>query len=243
MSSARDLRKELVEASLGLLADHGPDALQARRVAAACDTSTMSVYTYFGGMKQLLAAVSDEGVRRFAKTLQIVEPGEDPVADLAVYTFLYRHFALENPHLYRLMLGEASAHGVSVPVQFTVPQFNKEGLRPELGIVHVLADAMQRSVDSGRINGDSLSMMFQFWSAMHGYVLLELAGYLGHEDAGLRSVLLPLGASVLQGWGDSPEKVKKSQELALEIFAKLQKQKLQKQKLQRQKLQRQKLQK
>jgi hypothetical protein len=121
------------------------------------------------------------------------------------------------------MLGEASVNGVSVPVQFTVPKVNKERLQPELGIVLVLADAMRRAVDSGRIHGDPLSMMFQFWSAMHGYVLLELAGYLGQDDAGLESVLLPLGASVLKGWGDSPEKVKKSQKLALEIFAKLQK--------------------
>ncbi|EFV12890.1 TetR/AcrR family transcriptional regulator [Segniliparus rugosus] len=224
MSSARDLRRELIEASLALLADHGPDALQARRVAAACDTSTMSVYTYFGGMKQLLAAVADEGLHRLAMTLQLVDPSDDPVADLAVYTFLYRRFALENPHLYRLMLGEASVNGVSAPVTFTVPSVSKGEVRAELGVILVIASAVQRAIDAGRIHGeDPLSMLFQFWSAMHGYVLLELAGYLGHDNDGLESVLLPLGASVLLGWGDSPDQIRKSQLLGLEMLAELEK--------------------
>ncbi|MGL6233736.1 MAG: TetR/AcrR family transcriptional regulator [Segniliparus sp.] len=224
MSSARDLRRELVEASLGLLADHGPDALQARRVAAACDTSTMSVYTYFGGMKQLLTAVAEEGLHRFAEKLELLEPSDDPVADLAVYTFLYRRFALDNPHLYRLMLGEASAHGVSVPVTFTVPSISRGEVQPELGIILVIANAVQRAIDSGRIRGgDPVSMILQFWSAMHGYVLLEMAGYLGHDNDGLESVLLPLGASVLLGWGDTPEQIRKSQQFGLELLAKLEK--------------------
>ena len=209
---------------MGLLADHGPDALQARRVAAACDTSTMSVYTYFGGMKQLLGAVAEEGLHRFAEKLQLVEPSDDPVADLAVYTFLYRRFALENPHLYRLMLGEASAHGLSVPVAFTVPAINRGEVQQELGVILVIASAVQRAIDLGRIRaGDPVSMILQFWSAMHGYVLLELAGYLGHDNDGLESVLLPLGGSVLLGWGDTPDRIKESQRLGLELLAKLEK--------------------
>ncbi|MCV7082358.1 TetR family transcriptional regulator, partial [Mycolicibacterium insubricum] len=35
----------------------GPDALQTRKVTAAAHTSTMAVYTHFGGMRELIAAV------------------------------------------------------------------------------------------------------------------------------------------------------------------------------------------
>jgi AcrR family transcriptional regulator len=222
MTTQRDLRKELVEASLGLLADHGPDALQARRVAAACDTSTMSVYTYFGGMKQLLRAVADEGFHRFAKEVELVEQTDDTVADMMVYALVFRRFALENPHLYRLISGMTSAHGVDVPVQFTVDTITDVMDRPEGRMITTFVAAIQRAIDAGRLKGDNpLAMVLQFWSAMHGYVLLELAGYLGGGDTGLTTVLIPLGTTVMLGWGDQFERIWPSQQRGLEIMAKL----------------------
>src|ERR1700747_2477742 len=47
----RGVRDELLHAAVALLNEHGPDALQTRKVAAAAGTSTMAVYTHFGGMR------------------------------------------------------------------------------------------------------------------------------------------------------------------------------------------------
>lgn len=63
MSSASEpsVRDKLLHAAVGLLDEHGPDALQTRKVASAAGTSTMAVYTHFGGMRGLIAAVAEEG--------------------------------------------------------------------------------------------------------------------------------------------------------------------------------------
>lgn len=47
----RSVREEMLRAAVGLLDEHGPDALQTRKVAGAAGTSTMAVYTHFGGMR------------------------------------------------------------------------------------------------------------------------------------------------------------------------------------------------
>jgi len=57
----RSVRDEMLHAAVGLLDDQGPDALQTRRVAGAAGTSTMAVYTHFGGMRGLIAEVAEEG--------------------------------------------------------------------------------------------------------------------------------------------------------------------------------------
>ena len=71
------MRDELLHAAVGLLDDHGPDALQTRKVSAAAGTSTMAVYTHFGGMRALIAEVAEEG-------LQAVRYRADGVPDTAI---------------------------------------------------------------------------------------------------------------------------------------------------------------
>jgi AcrR family transcriptional regulator len=63
-SSVRSVRHELLDAAVDLLDENGPDALQTRKVAGAAGTSTMAVYTHFGGMQPLIDAVAEEGLRQ-----------------------------------------------------------------------------------------------------------------------------------------------------------------------------------
>ncbi len=111
----RSVRDELVHAAVALLDEHGPDALQTRKVASAAGTSTMAVYTHFGGMRALIAAVASEGLRQFDAALSVPET-DDPVADLLATGMAYRRYAIERPHMYRLMFGSTSAHGINAPV-------------------------------------------------------------------------------------------------------------------------------
>ncbi|HET6795126.1 MAG TPA: helix-turn-helix domain-containing protein, partial [Acidimicrobiales bacterium] len=83
-------RTALIEAAARLVAEEGPSALSTRRLAAEVGTSTMAVYTWFGGMPQLLRALLREGFRRFGDRLRSVEPTDDPVADLGRLGIAYR---------------------------------------------------------------------------------------------------------------------------------------------------------
>ena len=64
--AATDVATRLVEAAARVLAEEGPSAVSARRLANEVGASTMVVYTHFGGMDHVLGHVRREGFRRFA---------------------------------------------------------------------------------------------------------------------------------------------------------------------------------
>ena len=104
-------RDRLLAAAIRLLEDSGPEALQARKLAAEIGASTMAVYTHFGGMRQLIAAIAREGfVRLNGRLAQAPETG-DPVADLIELGLAYRDHAVANPQLYRVMFGVTAPGG------------------------------------------------------------------------------------------------------------------------------------
>ena len=64
--AAENLRPALIEAAARLIATEGASGLTLRRVADAVGTSTMAIYTHFGGMPELRRAVRREGFARLA---------------------------------------------------------------------------------------------------------------------------------------------------------------------------------
>ena len=56
---------------------------------------------------------------------------------------------------------------------------------------------------AGRIrDDDELAVAGRLWSINHGAVMLELAGFFGHEGHGLTQILGPLIIDTLVGMGD-----------------------------------------
>ncbi|WP_372458048.1 TetR/AcrR family transcriptional regulator [Mycobacterium fragae] len=216
----RSVRDELVHAAVRLLDHDGPDALQTRKIAGAAGTSTMAVYTHFGGMQALIAEVAEEGLRQFADALSVPQTA-DPVADLVATGIAYRRYAIERPHMYRLMFGSTSAHGINAPahnvVSLSVAEISER--YPSFACV---VRPVHRSVLAGRISagpaGDDAAVVAiaaQFWAAIHGFVMLELAGYYGDDGAAVGPVLATMTTNLLVALGDSPERVQQSQRLAL----------------------------
>jgi AcrR family transcriptional regulator len=216
----RNVRAELLHAAVQILNEDGPDALQTRKIASAAGTSTMAVYTHFGGMSGLIAAVADEGLRQFDVALTM-PPTSDPVADLMATGIAYRRYAIERPHMYRLMLGSTSAHGINAPAHdlltLTVAEINDH----YPSFAHVVR-GVHRCMLAGRIAEGSASddatvvaIAAQFWSSIHGFVMLELAGFYGAQGSAVGPVLASLMANLLVSLGDSPERVRKSQRLAV----------------------------
>ena len=216
----RNVRAELLHAAVQILNEDGPDALQTRKIASAAGTSTMAVYTHFGGMSGLIAAVADEGLRQFDVALTM-PPTSDPVADLVATGIAYRRYAIERPHMYRLMLGSTSAHGINAPAHdlltLTVAEINDH----YPSFAHVVR-GVHRCMLAGRIAEGSASddatvvaIAAQFWSSIHGFVMLELAGFYGAQGSAVGPVLASLMANLLVSLGDSPERVRKSQRLAV----------------------------
>ncbi|SOX52194.1 TetR/AcrR family transcriptional regulator [Mycobacterium ahvazicum] len=211
----RSVREEMLHAAVGLLDEHGPDALQTRKVAGAAGTSTMSVYTHFGGMQALIAAVAEEGLRQFEEA-QRVPQTEDPVADLFVTGAAYRRYAIERPHMYRLMFGSTSAHGINAPAGNVLTLTVAEIEQHHPSFAHVVR-VVRRCMLAGRITvggaDDDASVVAtaaQFWAQIHGFVMLELAGYYGDDGSAVAPVLNTLTSNLLVALGDTAERVTQS---------------------------------
>lgn len=206
----RNPRADLIAAALGLLGDHGPDALQTRKIAAAAGTSTMAVYTYFGGMRELIAEVAEEGLRQFRSVQAAVHQTDDPIADFMVTGMAYRQFAIDNPHLYRLMFGGTSAHGINAPSR---NMFDESDAAPGHPSAAFLFRCVQRAMAAGRIGGSPddparvATTAAKFWTVIHGFVMLELAGFWGGDGVAVGPVLGSLSSDLLFAFGDKPERI------------------------------------
>ncbi|MCK8644532.1 TetR/AcrR family transcriptional regulator [Mycobacterium colombiense] len=208
----RSVRDEMLHAAVGLLDEHGPDALQTRKVAGAAGTSTMAVYTHFGGMRGLIAAVAEEGLRQFDAALTVPATA-DPVADLFVTGAAYRRYAIGRPHMYRLMFGSTSAHGINAPAHNVLTLSVAEIERSYPSFAHVVR-GVHRCMLAGRItvgaakdDASVVATAAQFWALIHGFVMLELAGYYGDDDSAVAPVLGAMTTNLLVALGDSPERV------------------------------------
>src|SRR3954464_15939061 len=94
-------RGALIAAAARLIATEGPSALTLRRVAEEVGTSTMAIYTHFGGMPELRRGGRQEGFARLTASAEQWGESEDPVADLAGLGLAYYRLAMSNPRLLR----------------------------------------------------------------------------------------------------------------------------------------------
>lgn len=209
-------KDRLVEAGLRLLASEGPESLNARKLSAAIGASTMTVYTHFGGMGGLYEAIVLRAFVRFGEALAAVERTDDPVADLIALGAAYREFALASPQRYRLMFG-VTAPGSGVELAHDITEAGTPtGIAEIDGTFEQLVEAVRRSLAADRIRGDDpIGIAGQFWSASHGFVLLEMSGFFGHEGHGVDRVLVPHARNLLAGLGDTPEATERSMRAVL----------------------------
>ncbi|HVT64839.1 MAG TPA: TetR/AcrR family transcriptional regulator [Mycobacteriales bacterium] len=186
-----EVRQRLIEAAARLLADQGPSGLSTRKLAAEVGASTMAVYTHFGGLPELVRAVVREGFTRLADHLRAVPETDDPLLDLAALGEAYRANALDNPHLYAVMFGTASLGGY---------RLHDDELDEGRYTFDMLVAATRRTIDAGIFRpGDPEAIAGQLWSAVHGYVMLELAGYLAadREPDAVEKVLNPMLTGII----------------------------------------------
>jgi len=179
----------LIEVAAGILATEGAKALTLRRLATEAGTSTMAIYTHFGGMTALHRAIRREGFARLGEYMGAVGPSRDPVADLALLGRAYFDNGVANPNLYRAMFVD---HGQ-----------DDEDIVIGLDTFVVLVNCVQRCIDAGRFakSHDAVSLANHLWALTHGIVTLHLAGFLDLEAAG--DALTNGAGNLMIGYGDS----------------------------------------
>jgi AcrR family transcriptional regulator len=180
-------RSKLCEIAEMLFAAHGPDGVTMRQLADAMGVSSMTPYRYFEDKDAILAAVRTAAFNRFAAAMEAAlersiaaagsaeaakakaKPAKSAAAAAADYGGnAYLDFALSNRAAYRMMFD------VDQPTAEKYPDLvaAMDRARATMGAgLRVLAG-------QGRFKGDVEQAAHIYWSAMHGPVMLELAGLL-----------------------------------------------------------------
>ena len=144
------------------------------------------------------------------EALTEVEQTDDPVADFFVMGIHYREFALANPQRYQMMFGTSPDALDRHHADLTVTGSASD--RAEFAVsFEALLDVVRRMIAAGRIRNDGESVVAgRLWSLTHGEVLLEIAGFFGHEGHGVTEILAPITIDVLVGMGDDRERTNAS---------------------------------
>ena len=180
-------RAALIEAAARIVAAEGPEALTLRRVADDVGTSTMAVYTHFGGMDELRRAVRGTGYQALADDLAAIPRAGEPFAALLVLCHGYYRFAVSHADLYRAMFMERP--------------LDEQDAEECAGIFATLTEAVARCVEAGALApGEPAAIATEIWVLGHGIASLELAALLTHEQgeslarSALAHLLAGLGA-------------------------------------------------
>ncbi len=151
-----------------------------RELAARLGVSAMTPYRYFKDKDEILAAVRARAFERFANTLEAAfgGPGAAQEKSQAV-SQAYLKFALEESAAYRLMFDLSQPSEEKFPISPPPPSRARATMT---GYVRLL-------VQEGYYEGDPELIGHVMWAALHGVVVLHLAGKLpGQPDfAALRT--------------------------------------------------------
>jgi AcrR family transcriptional regulator len=161
------LRQDLLDAAMRVLREQGALHLTLRRVADVAGTSTMGIYTCFGGRAGLLEAIYQYGFHLLYEVMtKSLDAHTDPLDRIMAVAYGYREFALGDPALYALMFERP------LPDFDPSPQQRDDALRLTFDL---LAQATSSASEAGRIRtGDPVRAAYLVWTTIHGLVSIEL---------------------------------------------------------------------
>jgi AcrR family transcriptional regulator len=178
----------LLEAAAELLEKEGPDALSVRRIAAAAGVAPMGVYNHFSSKFGIVEALFERGFEELRDAIATSTQTDDVLEDLRESGRRYRALALAHPMMYRIMFLRA------------VPGYepSDHALEVAASAFEALAAAVRRAMAAGALApAPEVETAQVIWSAIHGWVSLELLGmgFIEDTDAGFGLVC----SSILRG--------------------------------------------
>jgi AcrR family transcriptional regulator len=150
-----------------VLHEHGAAELTVRRVAEVAGSSTMGIYSRFGGRAGMLEAIYRRGFELLRDALAGAAEGvPDPLARILATASAYRRFARDGPALYALMFERP------LPGFDPSPQLRTEALNMTFTLLVEPVGAAQRA---GALAGDDpVPTAYLIWTAAHGITSIEL---------------------------------------------------------------------
>ncbi len=170
---AADLKTQVLDASVQLIAEQGLAGLSMREVARRAGVSHQAPYHYFDDKESIVAALVERGFSMLADRMESVAKGKGSVTQrLAKTGREYVTFALEQPVYFRLMFRPELAKLDRFPLAVAAGARALavlEGLVEERCAGHRVAPAKREA------------MVSMHWGMVHGLSSLLLDGVLGQK--------------------------------------------------------------
>ncbi|GAB2565489.1 TetR/AcrR family transcriptional regulator [Dyella jejuensis] len=167
-SETEAFRARICSAAAKLFVEEGPAAVTMRRLANELACGTMTPYRYYDSKEEIITAVRTRGLNRMAEALEnaLHTPGDGRTRSRQVRD-AYLDFARRDTATYRLL--------------FEYPEANRDnpaGRDAHARMWRCIAADTQAMIDEGVIEAESPILAHQLWAALHGAVMLEIAGLL-----------------------------------------------------------------
>lgn len=176
--SRREMRAAILDAAGDIVAVEGVDGLTIRAVAQALSYSPAALYEYFDSKEAILAALYFDGAEGLGtqceRAVAELPEGTSSVDALLALGRAYRSYALDHAELYRLVFGGFKAP--PQPPAMECPDDNRGGFG-------TLIQVATKGVENGTfVDLPPLVIAYAVWSAVHGFVSLEVSGHLTGGD-------------------------------------------------------------
>lgn len=193
-----DLANALVREARQLVEANGPEAFSLREAAGRCGVAVSSAYKHYASKGELLVALAEQGFRELADAIERrvkratrgragVEEAEARLVEMGRTYIL---FAIEHPHLFRLMYGRHDAEVDRAQLR------SAEGRRVSVLLVGALRDVLRAY---GRPDADVDASRVIAWAGVHGFSMMVLDGlWQVPGRRALEAMIAALGQSVLR---------------------------------------------
>ena len=175
MNSAKTdgLRRQVLDAAVAIAATSGPDVISMREVARLAGVSHQAPYHHFGDRAGIFAAISEEGFRFLAESIEA-----STTLGTAAMCEAYVHFALTHKGHFRVMMRNDLCSLEDYPTALIQADRAFNALRNEVTVI--LGEDSHDDV----ANAHTAYM----WSVAHGLATLLLDGPLEKKLGGIADV-------------------------------------------------------
>jgi len=186
-----DLKEALIVSARKILTEQGADALSLRAIASDVGVSHMAPYAHFKNKKALFQSIAAGGFRELSDKMLLDSQDFSKAQDLILaYGATYVEFALENPQLYRLMLGQVENTGrrnqnvtnqseldISLMSPVVSSELEASSTRPFLLLHDAFARANKKD-DDKQVKAQAVGA----WAMVHGMAALIIEGHFTIPD-------------------------------------------------------------
>jgi len=163
-----NLREELLEAAIRLIAEVGPTAFTLREVARRAGVSHNAPYRHFRDRDDLMAAVAAQGFRELTQAMMDAAGQRSDALDRLKRAGIgYVTFALRRPEHFTVMF--------DAPVSKRKHPDSAAAAEQAFGTLTSFVKGCQ---DAGRLSGDLRQMALLAWTMVHGVAKLAITGRL-----------------------------------------------------------------